>query len=39
VERITPRASVAAKRTPQSTAPASVAQALAETERWLAERV
>ena len=30
VERVTPRASVAAKRTPQSTAPAAVAAALAE---------
>jgi argininosuccinate lyase len=38
VHRITPRASVAAKRTPQSTAPSPVAQALAETERWLAEQ-
>jgi argininosuccinate lyase len=38
VTRVTPRASVAAKRTPQSTAPASVREALAETERWLAAR-
>jgi argininosuccinate lyase len=38
VERITPRASVAAKRTPQSTAPSSVARALAEVERWLTEQ-
>jgi argininosuccinate lyase len=34
--RVTPRASVAAKRTPQSTAPAAVAEALADAERWLA---
>jgi argininosuccinate lyase len=36
VERVTPRASVQAKRTPQSTAPSAVAAALAEVERWLA---
>jgi argininosuccinate lyase len=36
VARVTPRASVSAKRTPQSTAPAAVRDALAETERWLA---
>jgi argininosuccinate lyase len=35
-DRVTPRASVAAKRTPQSTAPAAVAEALADVERWLA---
>jgi argininosuccinate lyase len=35
-ERVTPRASVAAKRTPQSTAPSAVATALAEVDRWLA---
>jgi argininosuccinate lyase len=35
VERVTPQASVAAKRTPQSTAPGAVAAALAETEAWL----
>jgi argininosuccinate lyase len=34
--RITPRASVEAKRTPQSTAPAAVAARLAEAQRWLA---
>jgi argininosuccinate lyase len=33
--RITPRASVAAKRTPQSTAPSAVAARLAEVQRWL----
>jgi argininosuccinate lyase len=35
VDRVTPAASVAAKRTPQSTAPAAVAAALVETEQWL----
>ena len=34
VERITPAASVAAKRTPQSTSPAAVREALGEAERW-----
>jgi argininosuccinate lyase len=38
VERVTPAASVAAKCTPQSTAPAAVAAAIAESEGWL-ERV
>jgi argininosuccinate lyase len=33
-EVVTPRASVSAKRTPQSTAPDAVAKALAETEDW-----
>jgi argininosuccinate lyase len=33
--RMTPRASVAAKRTPQSTHPDAVAAALAEAEGWL----
>jgi len=33
---VTPQASVAAKQTPQSTAPGAVAAALAEVERWLA---
>jgi argininosuccinate lyase len=33
---ITPEASVAARRTPQSTAPEAVGSALAETRRWLA---
>ena len=36
VGRITPRASVAAKRTPQSTAPAAVREALTEVRQWLA---
>ena len=35
VSRVTPRASVAAKRTPQSTSPAAVGAAMAEAERWL----
>jgi argininosuccinate lyase len=34
VERVTPAASVAAKCTPQSTAPSSVAAAIAENEAW-----
>jgi argininosuccinate lyase len=34
-QRATPRASVAAKRTPQSTAPDAVDAALAEIGRWL----
>jgi argininosuccinate lyase len=34
-DRVTPRASVAAKRTPQSTAPAAVAGRLAEVREWL----
>jgi argininosuccinate lyase len=36
VGRVTPRASVAAKRTPQSTSPAAVEASLAEVQRWLA---
>ena len=36
VERVTPAASVAAKRTPQSTAPGAVQQAIAESEAWYA---
>jgi argininosuccinate lyase len=36
VERITPRMSVGAKWTPQSTAPAAVAAALRDVELWLA---
>jgi argininosuccinate lyase len=36
VERVTPRASVAAKRTPQSTSPSAVQTALGDVERWLA---
>ena len=35
LDRVTPRASVAAKRTPQSTAPAAVREALGEVRRWL----
>jgi argininosuccinate lyase len=35
VERVTARASVAAKRTPQSTAPLAVAARLEEVRRWL----
>jgi argininosuccinate lyase len=35
VTRVTARASVAAKRTPQSTAPSSVEEALLEVGRWL----
>jgi argininosuccinate lyase len=35
VHRVTPRASLAAKRTPQSTAPAAVAARLGEVRRWL----
>src|SRR5947208_13878222 len=38
VSRVTPRVSVAARRTPQSTAPAAVGAALAEVRRWLSER-
>src|SRR6476469_8569679 len=36
VERVTPAASVAAKRTPQSTAPSAVASAIAESDAWVA---
>jgi len=36
VERVTPAASVAAKRTPQSTAPGAVQQAITESEAWYA---
>jgi argininosuccinate lyase len=35
VDRVTPQASLAAKRTPQSTAPAAVREALGEVSRWL----
>jgi argininosuccinate lyase len=35
--RVTPAASVAAKRTPQSTSPSSVRAALEEARRWLAD--
>jgi argininosuccinate lyase len=34
-ERVTPRASVEAKRTPQSTSPAAVKARLEEIRRWL----
>ena len=36
VDRVTPAASVAAKRTPQSTSPSAVAAAIAESETWVA---
>jgi len=36
--QVTPRGSVAARRTPQSTAPDAVAVALAQVRRWVAER-
>ena len=39
LDRVTPRVSVAAKRTPQSTAPAAVASALADVHQWLARGV
>jgi argininosuccinate lyase len=35
VDRVTPRVSVAAKRTPQSTAPSAVRDALTEAQAWL----
>jgi argininosuccinate lyase len=35
-DKVAPRASVDAKRTPQSTSPTAVADALAEVDRWLA---
>jgi argininosuccinate lyase len=35
VDCVTPRASVASKRTPQSTAPSAVAEALREVRHWL----
>jgi argininosuccinate lyase len=35
VQRITPGISVAAKRTPQSTAPAAVASRIADLRSWL----
>ena len=35
VDRVTPAASVAAKRTPQSTAPSAVATAIEESEAWI----
>ena len=39
VDRVTPAASVAAKRTPQSTEPSAVRQAVEESETWCAGRV
>jgi argininosuccinate lyase len=39
ITRVTPRASVEAKRTPQSTSPEAVAGRLAEVNRWLASVV
>ena len=36
-EAVTAAASVGAKRTPQSTAPAAVRAALADVQRWLSE--
>jgi argininosuccinate lyase len=36
LEAVTPQASVAARRTPQSTQPAAVAAALGEAKAWLA---
>jgi argininosuccinate lyase len=36
IDRVTPRLSVVAKRTPQSTGPDSVAASLTEVEEWLA---
>jgi argininosuccinate lyase len=37
IERVTPRMSVGAKRTPQSTAPAAVGAALLDVEAWLTQ--
>jgi len=39
ITRVTPHASVAAKRTPQSTSPAAVEARLAENKRWLAAAI
>jgi len=39
VDRVTPAASVAAKRTPQSTAPSAVAKAIDESEAWTGRAV
>ena len=39
VDRVTPAASVAAKRTPQSTAPSAVAKAIEESEAWFGRAV
>jgi argininosuccinate lyase len=38
LERVTPQASVAAKRTPQSTGPQAVHDALTEVQEWLARQ-
>jgi argininosuccinate lyase len=38
VSHVTPKASVAAKRTPQSTAPEAVRRALAAVQEWLADQ-
>jgi argininosuccinate lyase len=38
-DRITARASIAAKRTPQSTAPSAVAEALGDVRRWVEGQV
>jgi argininosuccinate lyase len=38
VSHVTSKASVAAKRTPQSTAPAAVARALEDVQAWLSAR-
>ncbi len=35
VDRVTPRASVEAKRTPQSTSPGAVSAALSDVQQWL----
>ena len=35
---VTPEASVRARKTPQSTAPAAVRAALAETRQWLSQQ-
>ena len=37
IDRVTPAASVAAKRTPQSTSPSAVAAAISESETWFAQ--
>jgi len=39
VDRVTPAASVAAKRTPQSTAPSAVAKAIDDSEAWFGRKV
>ncbi len=37
IDRVTPAASVAAKRTPQSTSPSAVAAAISESETWFVQ--